>query len=375
MSLYEVKHQGGAQRWIQRAVQRDRIPHAYIFHGPDGVGKEMLARGFAQLMICSDPIEQTYGGLDADTLGIDSLRMGCGKCEDCLGIANQNHPDWHLIYRQLVREHPEEKVRKRKGLDIGVDVLRHFVIDRVGHTPVRGKSKVFVIREADRMTTQAQNALLKTLEEPPPNTFIILLVAYTDRLLPTTLSRCQVIHFDALPISFIKTKLCEIVPDLPGEQLDWYARSCEGSIGRAVEFVHDQLYELNQRLIQDLSHLSSAQSAVVMTHWNEASKALGASYRKRDPDITDTEAGRTGLQTLCRLAADYYADVIRVAAGDATRVTNIAWQEQLQQKADQISMEHAADTVNRLAQAQRQLNMNANTQLVVDALFHDLAKV
>jgi DNA polymerase-3 subunit delta' len=95
------------------------------------------------------------------------------------------------VHRYLIKEHPESDVRKRKGLEISVDVLRHFVIERTALTPIRGRAKVFVIREADSMTTQAQNALLKTLEEPPGPTFIILLVSALDGLLPTTLSRCQ----------------------------------------------------------------------------------------------------------------------------------------------------------------------------------------
>lgn len=375
MQLCEVKHQGNAHSMIQRAVQRERIAHAYIFHGPDGVGKELLASGFAQLMLCSQPVEKSIDEKEVDVMGIESLRVGCSECEDCRAVFAQSHPDMHLITRQLIRKHPDPIVRKRKGLDIGVDVLRHFLIEKVGHKPIRGRAKFFIVREADRMTIQAQNALLKTLEEPPGNTIIILLVSYTDRLLPTTLSRCQIVNFQSLPTKFIQSRLAQLIPDGSPDSLQWYARNCEGSLGKAIENADDGLFDLNQRLLKDLAELSSIRSHEAIENWTEASKSLGVGYRKRDPDITDTEAGRRGLQTIFRLAAGWYADVLKMSAGDRTGIVNLAWDKKLQQTAKTVSIDRAVDAVNRLARAQRQLNLNANTQLVVDALMNDLSKV
>lgn len=375
MSLSEVKHQAIAQRMIQRAVLRDRIPHAYIFHGPDGVGKELLARGLAQLMLCGQPVDQSFVADELDEIGLESLRVGCGACEDCKAVEVQSHQDLHLIYRQLIRDHPDPVIRKRKGLEIGVDVLRHFMIEKVGRKPIRGRAKMFIVREADRMTIQAQNALLKTLEEPPGNTIIILLVSYSDRLLPTTLSRCQIVHFQSLPEKFVLSRLSRLRPDLSPESLEWYTRCCEGSIGMALEHADDHLFELNQRLLKDLVALSSIRTSEAMATWTEMSKSLGEGYRKRDPDITDTEAGRRGLQTIFRLSAGWYADVLKVAAGETASVMNHAWEKQLRQSAGSMTINRAASAVDRLASAQRQLNLNANTQLVIDSLMNDLSKV
>ena len=375
MSLSKVRYQGAAQRMIQRAVQRKRVPHAYIFHGPNGVGKESLARGFAQLMLCSHPIETSLDEQEVEAVGVESLRTGCGECEDCRALVAHTHPDWHLITRQLIRDHPDPVIRKRKGLDIGVDVFRHFMIEKIGYKPVRGRAKIFVIKEADRMTIQAQNALLKTLEEPPGNTLIVLLVSYTDRLLPTTLSRCQIVSFQTLPTAFVISKLSVLRPDLSPESLGWYARYSEGSVGNALEQADDRLYDLNKRLLKDLIGLSSIRTSEAIENWTEESKTLGEGYRKRDPDITDTEAGRHGLQTLCRLAAGWYADVLKVAVGEAANIVNRAWEKELQRATGTVSMDRAAGAVNRLALAQRQLDLNANSQLVVDALFNDLSNI
>ncbi|MEK7711392.1 MAG: DNA polymerase III subunit [Planctomycetota bacterium] len=357
MSLADIKHQPHAQRFFQQAVGRDRVPHAYIFHGPDGVGKEMFARGLAQLLLCETPVDRTLSDPEAHAVGVGQLRLGCGACDDCRAVAAETHPDLHLIYRQLNREHPDADVRKRKGLGLGVDVLRHFVIDKVGLKPLRGRAKVFVIREADGMNVQAQNALLKTLEEPPGTTFLILLATALDELLPTTQSRCQVVRFDALPTAFVRAKLDNLRPGLPANQLEWYAKNADGSIGQAVECVDDELFALNDLLSALLADYDSRRTAALTEMVTGGAKSLGERYRKRDAEITDTEATRRGLKTVFRLAAGWYADALRAGAGGVGR---------------RFDTESPAAAINRIAEAERQLDLNANTQLVVETLSNDL---
>jgi DNA polymerase-3 subunit delta' len=349
------------------------VHHAYIFHGPDGVGKEALANGVAQVLLCSSPVTSALEGDDAQAVGVDVLRVGCTKCDDCRMVAAKSHPDLHLVYRQLNREHPESSVRKRKGLEISVDVMRYFVIDRVGLRSSRGLAKVFIIREADRITRQAQNALLKTLEEPPGRTVLILLVKSLDRLLPTTLSRCQVVRFDPLPMEFVRGKLGELLPDLSLEQVDWYARCSEGSLGLAHERAGDKWYELNQRMVEILSALSGRTVGDAIKTWTEESKGLGAGYRKRDPDITDTEATRRGLKAIFQLCATWYADVLRCCSDDSPMLVNATCQTQVEQVAKRVDSENAAFMINRIVQAERQLDLNAYAPLVLETLLSDLA--
>jgi DNA polymerase III subunit delta' len=470
MSLADVQFQTRAHRLIQRAIARERVPHAYIFHGPDGVGKELLARGLAQLLLCEQPIEHQVKTTDPLSRFLDVMRTGCGQCEDCRLVAAGTHPDWHLIYRQLNRDHPDPVIRRRKALEIGVDVLRHFVIEKVGHTPMRGRAKVFVIREADRITPQAQNALLKTLEEPPGTTFIILLVSSLDRLLATTLSRCQLIGFDSLPTAFVRGQLGGQRPDVPADHLDWYASIAEGRIGAAIEAVDDELYDVNDRLVAALAPSDKARarsgrgaspgpsefdgsrlnSPATVKLWTDLAGELGTRYRKRDPEISTTEATRRGLKALLSLAAAWYADVLRVQAGggglaasgaqqldaaepedepssersvddapdesmglfagmsavlpnaahdsrpasktgrqgvakpvadagpehgEGQRLINRKWKTALDELGSAMSSEAAVDAVRRIAHAEHQLDLNANTQLVVEVLLNDLARI
>jgi len=396
VSLSDVKHQAAAQRMIQRALQRDRFPHAYIFHGPDGVGKEMVARGLGQLLLCPAPAHREFPPRDAHPIGLNELRMGCGTCADCRMVMADTHPDWHLIYRQLNRDHPDPDVRKRKGLDIGVDVLRHFVIDRVALTPSRARAKVFVIREADRITPQAQNALLKTLEEPPGTTFIILLAASLDRLLATTQSRCQVVAFDILPADFVMKKLGDLLPQLSGDQREWYSRMSDGSLGLALESAEDQLFDVNQRVVAELAKWATGGGSANSKPWMEEAESLGERHRKRDPDITDTEATRRGMKTVFRLAAAWFADVIRVsqdlgadrpsqsslfegapasARRESLAILNQSQSAPLAKAAAQTDAETAAAAIQRIVQAERQLDLNATPQLIMETLVNDLVRI
>ncbi len=368
MSLGDVLYQSHAQRMVQRAISRDRVAHAYVFHGPDGVGKERFAIALAELLLCPDPVDRSIDGAAVDAVGAAQLRTGCGTCEDCQAVANGEHPDLHLVFRQLGRQHPDPTVRKRKALDIGVDVLRHFVMERVVRTPIRGRVKVFIIREADRLTVQAQNALLKTLEEPPGATVLMLLVTSLDKLLPTTLSRVQIVRFDALPTDFVRTRLTELQPDLSAEQVEWYACHGGGSIGSATHAVAMDLRGLAGRVATSMAKVTGGRSDLEAKSWIDESKSLGAVFRADDPDITDTEAGRRGLKQVMRLAADWYRDALRDVSGADPKRGSAG-------TGTTIPTTDLIDSISRIVRAERELDLNANTQLCLDTLVNDLTRI
>lgn len=194
MQLSEVRHQERAVSILRRALRSGRTHHAYLFEGPAGVGKELAARALAAQLLCED--DQRAADADA-----------CGRCPACRVFAAGNHPDFHLIHRGLHKLHPEPKIRRQKGLFLVIDVVRHFLIEPATMKPTQGRRRVFVIRDAERMNDEAQNALLKTLEEPPGTACLILVTSSADRLLPTIRSRCQRIPFGLLPTTFVAREL------------------------------------------------------------------------------------------------------------------------------------------------------------------------
>ncbi len=365
MSSFDIQHQDRAYRLVQRAMSAERLPHAYIFHGPDGVGKETFARGLAAVLLCKHSREVPPSD---EPVGRQRETQACRECSDCLTVQAQTHPDLHLIYRQLIKFHDDSAVRRRKGADIGVDVIRQFVIDKVGHKPVQGQAKVFIIRQADRITPQAQNALLKTLEEPPATTFIIMLVSSLDRLLPTTRSRCQLIPFGTLPNDFVAARLTELVPGTSASQAMLMARLAQGSLGVAAQYVQDGLGEFNDRLIKALQNLSKQPVAEVSGRLEQEAKTLGDAHKAEDPEITDTQAQRRGLKTLFSLAAMWYRDVLHTAYESTDMLANAGLTKELAVASATCSPGQAAAAIAQLAEAQSQIDLNVNTKLCLESL-------
>ncbi len=380
MSWLDVQHQSFAQRSIAKAMAQDRLAHAYIFHGPDGIGKRLFAIGLGEALLCSKPIVRATATDDPLQDEPIEAKAGCQACEDCQAVAASAHPDMHIIHRYLNREHPDPTVRKRKAFDLSVDVIRHFIINKVGLKPARGQCKVFIIQEADRMSIAAQNALLKTLEEPLGETLIMLLAKSTSKLLPTTVSRCQTVRFDALPTSFIIELLSSAVADLSPEVADlspekakWYAEISCGSIGDAIEFARNDWYQKAQSLSSAMVNLET-QHANVASLWTELAKSLVDSYRERDPDISDSEATRLGYKAVLRLTAHWFDTQMRSSTG-APSLGKEAYSQDSSRQRTLKDILLAPAAIERIVATERHLDLNANVQLCLETLLADLRNI
>jgi DNA polymerase-3 subunit delta' len=185
MTLASVVGQPRAIDALQAALRSGTLHHAYLFAGPEGVGKELAAVGLAQALTCPEQPE-----------------VGCGKCASCLRVAKGLHPDVTWVM-------PDEE-RVARGLagrsdftgtpsrDIRVEQIRGLQ-ERLSLHGLESRRKVALITSAHRMNESAQNAFLKTLEEPPSDTTLILIANAMDKLLPTIRSRCSKVHFAPLP--------------------------------------------------------------------------------------------------------------------------------------------------------------------------------
>jgi DNA polymerase III subunit delta' len=199
--LSQVKAQETACRTIERALENGRVHHAYLFAGPDGVGKELAAFGLAQALVC-ERRGVSEGGLFGD--GAPPSFLACGECSACLRTVPRDddrrpvHPDVVVIERGLYAPQTIGR-RTPENQDISIDQIRTLVLARAAYAPHEGRAKVFIVRRVEEMSVQAANALLKTLEEPGARTHFVLLTSQPDALLPTILSRTMRVRFAPLP--------------------------------------------------------------------------------------------------------------------------------------------------------------------------------
>jgi len=208
--LSQLEAQDTAKRTILHALKSNRVHHAYLFAGPDGVGKELAAQGLAQALVCDKRGTSENGGL----FGMSEPRWtACGECSACLRAMPRDeerrpmHPDVVVLERGLYA--PEAIGRRTpETQDLSIDQVRTLVLARAAYAPHEGRAKVFIIRRAEELSVSAANALLKTLEEPGPRTHFILLTSQPESLLPTILSRTLRVRFAPLPDDLV-TKLLE----------------------------------------------------------------------------------------------------------------------------------------------------------------------
>ena len=207
---------------LLRALSSQHVAHAYLFSGPDGIGKRMIALAFARALLCENG-------------------TSCGGCSACIKVDHNNHPDIHLL--------------NADDSSIKIDQIRALQ-QELSLRPLEGSYKICLIDGAEYFTIGAANALLKTLEEPQPGTLIILLTNRPEKLLPTIRSRCQHLPFSRLPkqqlAAILKQKL-----DLNDTEATVLAALSEGSFKKALGPNRELFLEKRGKLIQSLSALSA----------------------------------------------------------------------------------------------------------------------
>jgi DNA polymerase-3 subunit delta' len=241
--MLNVQAQSRAISQLQRALHAGRLASTWIFAGPLGVGKFKLAVELAKTVLCDHPQQRANGETIAQLPADFPLTVPCEVCESCRAIASSNHPDLHVITKELIRYH--DKTGKSKGTTLSIDVIRGEIIGdssenkeaKIYKRSFRGKGKFFIIDEADLMEAPAQNALLKTLEEPPNESYLILITTSPGELLSTIRSRSQLVTFNELPDEVIVPAL--IGAGVEGEDAALLARLARGSLGRALLWAND----------------------------------------------------------------------------------------------------------------------------------------
>jgi DNA polymerase III, delta subunit len=213
------------QRWVA-AARRLVLPHGFAIEGPRGAGKTTVVQWLTAALLC--PSE-----LDPDT--------PCGLCRTCTRIANDQHPDVHVL--DLAQDEQERKEWKKSFYVITVDQVRQAQ-QALGRLAVEGRARVLVVRAADHLDEEGQNALLKTLEEPGERTFLLLEAAIPEQLLPTVRSRVQRLRLLPLADDVLRAELFRRLPTR-GDRLPAALAVAGGSLGKALEACTEQVVQIH----------------------------------------------------------------------------------------------------------------------------------
>ncbi len=224
MSWDRIRGQDAARRTLLTAIDSNRLGQAYLFVGPDGVGKRLFARELAKAFLCAEP---------------PSKMTACDRCPACAQVEAESHPD--LLFLRT----PEGKH------ELPVAAMREFCA-HLARKPTHGARKIGIVEDADDFNEESANSFLKTLEEPPPGTLLLLLGTGTDRQLPTILSRCQIVRFAPLADADVSAILAERGIDDPVKR-DRLARLGGGSVARALALDDDSIWEVRQKLVEGLT--------------------------------------------------------------------------------------------------------------------------
>jgi len=322
--LSTVRSQPTAVLTLQRALAAGRVHHAYLFEGPDGVGKERAAFGLAQALVCERRVEGT-----ADA---------CGDCPSCRravprsGEARPMHPDVVVIERGLYEPATIGR-RTPETQDISIDQVRTLVLLHAAFPPLEGRAKVFIVRRAEELSTAAANALLKTLEEPGARTHFVLLSSVGDSLLATIRSRVQRVRFAALPDEVVADLLAE--SGVERSRASALARLAGGSMAAAVTLSDPEASALREEFV------------------SRALAALDAPDLGTSLEVAE-DAKKSGKETAAaRLEALAAALVAQARAAVSAP----------DRRADVAATRHALALA-----AVRQLDANASVQLAVEAM-------
>ncbi|MFO7768221.1 MAG: hypothetical protein R6W82_04595 [bacterium] len=369
------------RRLLGKALITGELPPAFLFLGPHGTGKEEAALALARGLNCTGPAGAAdlfaSPGAEREAADEGPVLGGCGRCTACMRIGRYSHPDV-VVRLPLPKPKKEREPADPTGalaykaenpyrdppLDGGkagirVDDVRE-VVRMLAMAPVEGEKRVVVLRDAEEMTEQAQNALLKSLEEPPEHTLFILTARRPDALLPTVLSRSRVIHFGPLAPEVIASYLAseeEIDPDRARE----VAVLARGSMKRALEIVEEGVRGREDAL-QLLGWAAAGERREAMAWASDlVFKSAGGAF----------DEARAVLEELTSLTRDIAA----VQAGEAGKLLNPDQQELLARIGRQAAPGAGLKALEATLRARGEVDSFLNLALIYSTLYERLAEL
>jgi DNA polymerase III subunit delta' len=334
-----------ARETLRRLFMSGRVPGSLLFTGEQGIGKKLFALEFAKMLNC-----RNRQGVEA-----------CDECSSCKRISQSTFPPFGNVdddkERMIWSQHGDvAMVRPYKEI-IRVKPMRELERE-ANFRPFEGAARVFIIEDAEYMNDNASNALLKTLEEPEPTTYVVLLTSNPNALLATIRSRCQIIRF--APISYPELEKFLIdVRHIPAEDAKLLARVAQGSVGRALAADIETYRERRESMLSVIKALTLTGDTVNLLR---SAEELAAAK-----DRGDYERSLNVLETLIR---DAWA--LNLGRRDDA-VVNIDLLPELQQIAGELKSEQAAAWLKKIEEIGGELEVNINRRIASDALFLSMA--
>lgn len=327
MLLTEIQGQPKAVKLLTRALANERLAHAYLFSGPDGVGKVTAARAMAAILFCHREQDSSP----------------CGSCPGCRKFAAGNHPDFLHITPQ--------------GAVIKIDQVRELK-KALSFPTFESDHRVTLLEDVHTMRREAANSLLKLLEEPPPGNILLLIADETEPLLPTIISRCQIIPFFPLPQDLTARIIRQQDPTLSEEKAAFLAILTGGCPGLAMSFDNDELLSLRRDIVAALLEQSVDEARDVETALLLAARAA---------EIKD------GFASLLSLLRFFFKETM---VGQLQNSVGNSGSQELEREIGQArerwNLAELSDKVEAVEFAEQALARNCNQGMVSEVLFMQL---
>ncbi len=332
--MWQLRGYGSLTAQIDKGLKEGRQAHAYLLVGPRHVGKLTLATNMAQAVNCLTPMDAP-----------------CGECGQCQRVSSGRHADVVVIGGH--RDTGGDTSRREIGIGDVRDLQRQTSLE-----PYEGRSRVYILDGAEHMSDEAANALLKTLEEPPPRVMMLLLTAHEDVLLPTVRSRCRRLELKPLPLLEVARELVD-AGAASSEEAEVLARLSMGRLGWAISAAGDpSVMEARQR---ELERISSLSMAGLEDRFSYAAELASLFSRNR-------EEAREVLSLWLR----WWRDLLLVKEKAEEFVYNMDWAETLGRRASACTNAQVAGFIRALLTTIEALEHNANPRLALETLMLDL---